>query len=111
MATTKKTAYLLTRNVVDFDNDEEIPRRVGVYYTKQEANAAKTRDVLTCLKTEGVTLTKETKQQVIDAFTGKTNRFTIGRFVVTEDEVYYNDDTHIAPAYSWELETVKVAKK
>lgn len=109
MATKKKTAYLLTRNEVDFDNDEETPRRVGVYETKEEAIKAKTRNVLKCLKDEGVTLNKETKQQVIDAFTGKTNRFTIGGFFVTEDEVYDNDDTHISPAYSWEIE--KVPKK
>ena len=111
MAHTKKPAYLLTRNEVDFDNDEETPRRVGVYETKDEANKAKTRNVLKCLKDEGVTLNKETKQQVIDASTGKTNGFTIDGYFVTEDEVYDSDDTHIAPAYSWELETVNLVKK
>ena len=111
MAHTKKPAYLLTRNEVDFDNDEETPRRVGVYETKDEANKAKTRNVLKCLKDEGVTLNKETKQQVIAAFTGKTNGFTIDGYFVTEDEVYDIDDTHISPAYSWELETVKLVKK
>lgn len=111
MSTKKKTAYLLTRNEVDFDNDEETPRRVGVYDTKEEAIKGKTRNVLKCLKDEGVTLNKETKQKVIEAFTGKTNGFTIDGYFVTEDELYDNDDTHIAPLYSWELETVRVAKK
>ena len=103
MAHTKKPAYLLTRNEVDFDNDEETPRRAGVYETKDEANKAKTRNVLKCLKDEGVTLNKETKQQVIDAFTGETDGFTIDGYCVTEDEVYDIDDTHISPSYSWEL--------
>ena len=30
---------------------------------------------------------------------------------ISEDEVYDSDDTHISPAYSWELETVNLVKK
>ena len=109
MATSKKTVYLLTRTDVDFDRDEETHRRLGVYDTKEEALKDKARNALKCLKDAGVSLNKETKQKVIDAFTGKTTGFIIGGFFVAEDEFYDNDDTHIATAYSWEIE--KVPKK
>ena len=109
MATSNKYAYLLVRNEVEFDRDDETHRRLGVYDTKEDANKAKTMDVLNCLEADGVPLKKETTQEIIKAFTGKSSGFTVGGFCVTEDEVYDNDNAHIAPAYSWEIE--KVPKK
>ena len=105
-----KTATLLIRTDIDFDNDEATPHYVGVFFSAKSVKEAKVKDMVKTLK-EDTDITKEETKDVIAACTGK-NKYgyttAIDKFFVSEDEIEDNDETHISPAHSWKTEKVKV---